>query len=695
MTDLAQHGEVPGAGHDPWPRVRAMTSRPAVRTAAAAVGLVLLTLAAYGSVIRHGGFVWDDDILLTANPAIPRADGLAIFWWPVRYDRVLARAAPDYWPLTWTTLWLEWRIWGNHPTGYHVTNILLHALSAVLLWRVLKALALPGAILAAAIFAVHPVCVPSVAWIGERKNTLSMVFYLLTLLAYARFDAQHLKRWYLLAVLAFAAAMLSKTQVIMAPVLLLGLAWWRRGRVTRRDVLAVAPLLALAAGAAAVTLWFHRQYALGSIPARPEGFFSRLAAAGMIPWFYLSKALVPVNLIMVYPRWNVSAAHPLSYVPGAALAAALVALWLLRKTPARALLAALGYSVIMLFPVLGFFEMSFAQISLVSDHLQYAALPGPIALVAVAVWLGMRRMRSPGWRLAGGAACVAVVLLLAGLTYARGLVFSSGRALWADVLTKNPSSPEAHYETGMHLTDDADQKRAAGDPSAATALLHEALEHYQEAIRLRPDYSEAHNNIGHIYIRLQDLPHAGYHFARAVEIRPDNQAARMNLAIAQYRIGATWNAADNFRRVLLSSPDYAPALMHLARILAADRDQRLRDGPQAVSLAQKACRLSPPGDALRVDCIDTLAMAYAEVGQFDRAIQTALQAAALARQIGRPALADEILARVALYERRQPVRILVSPPTLPAAPTAQSSTTAKSLGDESTTAAPPPPQATK
>ncbi len=639
------------------------------------MGLIALTLLAYGSVIQYGGFVWDDDILLTNNPVMPRPDGVRIFWWPPQEDQALARAVSDYWPITWTTLWLEWRLWGNHPTGYHVTNILLHALAAVLLWRLVKALGIPGAVLAAAIFAVHPVCVTSVAWISERKNTLSMVFYLLTLLAYVRVDTQRRKRWYLLAALAFIAAMLSKAQVIMAPLVLLGIAWWRRRRIARRDVLAAVPLLILSAIFATVTLWFHRQHALGLVPARPEGFGSRLAAAGMIPWFYLYKALVPLKLTMAYPRWNVDPANPLSYVPGVLLLAALAGCWVLRKTALRPLLAALGYFVIVLFPVLGFFEMSFARISLVSDHLQYHALLGPIVLVAAVAWRGIARLRGR-WH---AAAVVAVLLLLAvltALTYVRGLTFRSSRTLWADVLTKNPKCPEAHYETAMHLTDDADDRRAAGAHQEAAALLQQALEHYQQAIRLRPEYSEAHNNLGQLYyVRLHNLPRAGYHFARAVQIRPDNHIARSNLAMAQYGIGATEEAAGNFRRVLEALPDHVPALFTLARILASDPNPRLRNGQEAVILAQKACQLSPPDDPLGIECIDTLAMAYAEVGQFDAAITTGLRAAQLARQRGQTAFADDILVRVASYRQGQPIRVTAMPPPVPTTPATQASTT--------------------
>ena len=439
MTDPAKHGGVYGAGQSRWPPTGTGIGRPAVRAAAVTVGLIALTLGAYASVIRQGGFVWDDDLLLTSNPAIPRADGLAIFWWPPQEDKVLAHAVSDYWPITWTTLWLEWRLWGNHPTGYHVTNILLHAVSAVLLWRLLKVLRLPGAALAAAIFAVHPVCAASVAWISERKNTLSMVFYLLTLLAYVRFDTRGGKGWYVLAVMAFVTAMLCKTQVIMAPLVLLGLAWWRRGRITGRDLSAVAPLLVFAAGFAAVTLWFQRQYALGLVPSRRRGS-SRLAAAGIIPWFYLYKTLVPADLMMVYPRWDVSPLNPLSYVPGVLLVVALAGCWLRRKTWGRPVLAASGYSLVVLFPVLGFFEMSFARLSLVSDHLQYAAILGPIVLVAAVSWRWIAHL--PGRRrLAAATLPVAVVAALAGLTYLRGFTFRSPQAPGPTSWPRTPTAP--------------------------------------------------------------------------------------------------------------------------------------------------------------------------------------------------------------------------------------------------------------
>jgi tetratricopeptide (TPR) repeat protein len=621
-----------------------------LQSALIALALIALTLAAYASTLRYGGFVWDDDILLFDNPLIKAGDGLRQFW--------LTAKSYDYLPLTWTTLWLEWRLWGNHPTGYHVTNVLLHALGAVLLWRLLRESPLPGAALAAAIFAVHPVGMASVAWISERKNTLSMVFFLLTLLAYARFDSGHRKRWYwyVLAILAFAAALLSKAQVIMAPVVLLGLAWWRRNRITARDVLAVTPLLILSAIFAVITIWFQHQRALGVVSPRAEGFFSRLAAAGMIPWFYLYKDFLPVNLTMVYPRWNVDPTAILSYVPGLALLGALAVFWVYRNRWGRPMLAAAGYFVVVLFPVLGFFEMAYHRRSLVADHLQYVALPGPIVLVAAAGWHLAGRLRK-AWRIVGGVLAVGVLAALSAMTYERGFVFSSLQAMWTDVLVKNPSCPEAHYERAACLIKEG--------------RLREAEQAYLTAIRLREDYSEAHNNLGALYTQLGNLTKAVHHMGRAVEIRPDNHIARANLARLQYRLGATRDAAENFRQLLKDWPTHTPAMSALARILASDGDDRLRNGPEALTLALESCRLTPPGDPGMAERLHTLAMAYAETGQFDRAIQTARTAADLAERAGFHKLRAEILECLSSYEIGEPVRIIGQPASTPSRPASE------------------------
>ena len=539
-----------------------------------AAGIVLLTLAVYMPVLTGDyQFLWDDRALVSQDPLIRADDGLWKFWFSAE--------PADYWPLTSTTFWLEWRLWGGSADGYHLANVLLHAINAVLVWVVLKRLKVPAAWLAAAVFAVHPVCVASAAWISERKNTLSMVLVLLAMLAYLRFDAGGSKRFYALAVGAFLLALLSKTSVVMLPVVLLACAWWLRGRIARRDVLRSLPFFALSVGLGLVTIAYQGRV-IGREAVRPEGPLSRIAAAGWAPWFYIYKAFVPVRLALIYPRWDVDAANVLSFAPLVLLAAVLgalaVAALLGGRAWARGPLMAMGCFVAMLAPVLGLLDMSWHKLSLVADHFQYVPI---VAVIALVVGSGAAAVRGRGaLRNAGIAAAVAVVVLLGAQTWRQQQIYKDDGAAFADTLAKNPRCWLAHDVLGIFAY-------KAGDSAGAVT-------HFQEALRLRADYPPGHNNLAMVLARQGRFAEAETHYRRAVELRPSFPEAHFQFANLLGRLGRHGEAVEHFQRALADRPDHAATHCNLGIVLA--RQGRFAE---AIERFTEALRLRPDYEQAR------------------------------------------------------------------------------------------------
>ncbi len=356
----------------------------------AAIGIAVLVavgLAVYWPSIT-GGFLWDDDALLTQNALVKAPDGLYRMWFTT--------GAVDYWPLTNSSFWLEWRLWGMHPAGYHVTNLLLHIASAGLAWGILRRLQIPGAFIAALIFVVHPVNLESVAWIAQRKNTLSLLFFLVSIHCFLRHDSGDEPagtRWYWLSLVAFTLAMLAKGSVAILPAVLLLLAWWRRDRVAGRDLVRVTPFAVVAAGLTLVNLWFQARGAHEAI--RQASLIERVLGASATVWFYLYKALLPIDLAFVYPQWHVQASDVRWWLAlaGAVLVTALL-VWFRRAPWARPILFAWVYYVVALVPVMGLTDVYFMKYSLVADHYQYIALLGVSAAVGAVFSRGLARIQS-------------------------------------------------------------------------------------------------------------------------------------------------------------------------------------------------------------------------------------------------------------------------------------------------------------
>jgi tetratricopeptide (TPR) repeat protein len=525
---------------------------PPLAVCAAAALLVALTVFAYVPAM-HAGFIWDDDQYVQNNAAVHDPGGLARIWFDFS-------ASPQYYPLVYSSYWLEYRLWGNDPAGYHVVNILLHGVVAILVWRFLRRLGLPAAWLAAAIFAVHPVNAESVAWITERKNVLSGIFYFAAAIAYLRFADWPPQRaatnrrwaWWAAALVLFLAALLSKTVTCTLPAVLLLVVWWKRGRMTRKDVLPLAPFFVLGIAQGLFTSWFEKHYTGALGEQWSMTFLERFLVAGRVLWFYVGKLLWPVNLTFIYPRWSVDASVWWQYLfPLAALAAPIVLFLARRRIGWGPLVAALCFAGT-LFPVLGFFNVYYMQYSFVADHWVYIASIAVIALAcAAAARLAGRRRASI--QAATPAVAAIVILGLGGLTFQQSRIYSNLEGLWRDVLRKNPAAWMAHNNLGNLLKD--------------SGRLDEARAEYASAIAVRPDFAMAHSNLGIVYKRQGRLDDAIREYRRALECDPNYVAAHFNLGLAFQQRGDLDQAATEFRAYIAARPKHAEAHVNLACIL--------------------------------------------------------------------------------------------------------------------------------
>lgn len=408
-------------------------TRPSRQALAAALGIAAVGTVAYLPVLSNG-FVYDDHGLVLERAA---RSSLAAIWSGAAY--------PDYWPLTWSVLWAAWRVWGAWAPGYHLLNLALHLASAVLLWRALRAIHVPGAWIAGLLFAIHPVTVESAAWVSELKNTLSAPLYLGAFLAWRRADAEERSGPLLASAALFAAALLAKTSTVMLPVVLLGACLYLRGRVAWRDLAQAAPHLALAAVAGMLTIWFQHQRSITEewLPAR--GAAERIAGAGWAFLTYLRTAFVPVRLGFVHADFPRDPAV-LAWAGAAGSAALLALLWAFRSSWGRPALYAVGYQLLLVLPVLGLVDIAYLRVGPASNHLQYLALMGPVALGGAGLaWLISR------WQRIGKAAAAVLSAALAAATWTRAASFRDDVSLWTAAVAAAPRSFLARWELARAL----------------------------------------------------------------------------------------------------------------------------------------------------------------------------------------------------------------------------------------------------
>ena len=517
--------------------------------------LLLAVLVSYTPALR-GGMLWDDDQHVTSRE-LQSVDGLRRIWFDIG-------ATQQFYPVVYSAFWLEHRLWGDDTLGYHVVNVVLHAGSAFLLALILRRLSVPGAWLAAALFALHPVYVESVAWMTELKNTLSGVFYLAAMLAYLRFDASRRLPAYALAAALFVLALLSKTVTATLPMALLVVFWWQRGTISwRRDVLPLVPFVVVGVAGGLTTAWIERSL-LGARGAEFQfSLVERFLIAGRAIWFYLATLAWPTNLIFVYPRWEISQATWWQYLFPAGVAVLVAVAWLARKR-SRAPLAALLLFCGTLFPVLGFFNVYPFRFSFVADHFQYLASAAVIVLFSAAVvTLAGRWHVRPA--VATGAAAVVLGSVLAPLTWAQSLQYAGAETLYRMTLRANPSCWLARVNLGILLVDDRPDE---AEPNFREALrlranlpeghynlgcilhrrgqLEEARFQYTEALRLSPALAEAHNNLGDVLRRTGRLEDAIREGEAAIRLAPKSAEARYTLGLSLQDSGRSDDAIAQF-----------------------------------------------------------------------------------------------------------------------------------------------------
>jgi tetratricopeptide (TPR) repeat protein len=726
-----------------------------------------LVFIAYAPVF-HAGFVWDDESHLTQNPCVVGPLGLKEIW---------TTTQAVYYPLVLTTFWALHKFVGLNPLSYHALNVLLHAVSAILLWRVLRRLNVRGAWLGAALWALHPVMVQSVAWVTELKNTQSCVFYLLSILFFLKWEDQggavsrpsqrettdRRSLVITLSLLFFLLAILSKPSTVMLPIVLALCIWWRRERIPRRDFLALVPFASISAVASIWTV-LEQKFHAGAIggdwaQTRPE----RLIIAGKAIWFYLGKLVWPHPLIFIYPRWDVDSSKVVAYLPLLAAIAGLVALWFIHAKSGRALFFAAAYYVVSLFPVLGFFDVFFFRYSFVSDHFQYLSSMGPLALAGAAIVTAVGRfgeLRKPSradtaaLHFFGNIAVVRsksfllpaipgiFLLSLVFLTWRQTAVYHDLVTLYTATLQRNPGCWMAHYNLGIILREQGDVDQALEHYRQAFALrpnyaeahynlarclvekgqLDDAIEHYEKALKINPADPETHNNLGVTLFGIGRVDDAivhyqkalaiwpGYaaaacnlanalivrqlpgdlddaiarysmclaqapdqaeaqynlasallrkgrtdeaimHYEKALELLPENADAHANLGSALLAKGRVVDAIAQYKAALRLAPRNVAAQSNLAWLLATSPDPSLRNGPEAVLLAEQASRSS---DGKRPLALRILAAAYAEAGRFSEAKATAHEALQAADDQGNSALSDFLRREIALYESGQP-----------------------------------------
>ena len=598
-----------------------------------ALALLVAVLLVYSPALR-GGFLWDDDSYISGNATLLHSlKGLRDIWFN-------PAATCQYYPLSFTGFWAGYQLWGFHTPGYHLANVFFHTLAAVLLWQVLKRLKLRGALLAGALFALHPVNVMSVAWMTEFKNTLSGSLALGAAWAWLRFEGLGVyagtegtkRQWrsYAVMILLFQLAMFAKTAVSFLPVSLLLIAWWQRGRIGWREIAPLLPLVGIVAAMGSLTMYIERTTGGASGADYALSLPERILVSGHSFWFYLGKLLFPANLVFFYPRWHLDAGDWRQYLWPVATGAFLLGLWLLRGRLGRGLWTAamhfyVSTSMLVLMVVLYMMKYSF-----VSDHWQYFGTMSVMPVIASAI------MRLLDWRGIRGStarnAVVACLLAALGvLSWRQCAMYSDIDTLYTTTIRQNPGAWMVYNNLGLSLLQKGEVDESIprfqkaleinlGDAEACNNLgnalmqkgeLNEAVAYYLRALKINPGFAEAHHNLGLALEKMGELDGAIAHFQKAIDLRADYAEAHYDLGLALQQKGQLNPAIAQYQMALKLAPGMAKAHLNLGNIFGQTGQM-----DKAVAQYQEALEINPD----YAEAYNNLGNAMLNAGHMDEAI---------------------------------------------------------------------------
>ena len=546
----------------------------------------------------------DDTLYVLQNPLVKDDAGLWKIWCePGKFV--------EYYPIEESLLWFQWHWWGDQTFGYHLTSVLLHLVSAFLVWRLLARFNLRFAWLGGLLFAVHPAQVESVAWISELKNTLSLPFALLTMIFWIDYEETKKPRDYRLAIGFFLVSMLCKISFALFPLVILLYAWWKRQRIGWNDLRVSVPFFTVSIILGLMTVRAGQRFALDfQITTNPipiGGFLSHLALAGTSLSFYFIESLFPLDPLPLYPQWSVNPFRIAQLLPWLVSSAMLVLLWFRRQTWGRHALLGLGFFIILMLPFLGFITVSFMQFTWVMDHFLYLPVIGIIGLVVAALGQISSRL-SMNFNYAGCGLVAIILGLLALRSHVYAASFASAETLWIYLAQHSPGSWRAHINLGtVYLTarkteearqqfemasainpDNPESYNNLGCIFAMSGRKSEAIQNFRRAIQNDPYYLETYNNLATFYYREGRLNDAIVANQKAVNLVPNDPAGHRNLEAVLALAGRWDDAAKEDEASIRLNPDDANAHNRLGKALV-----KLGRITEAREQFQDALRIDP------------------------------------------------------------------------------------------------------